>query len=47
MAPTEAEATEAPKHSPLNSNFPVFLPEDPALFLPEEEFHDFVQQLVS
>ncbi|KAF2105511.1 hypothetical protein BDV96DRAFT_509274 [Lophiotrema nucula] len=44
MASTDAEA---PKHSPLDSTFPVLLPRDPALFLPEQDFHDFVTNLLS
>ncbi|KAF2192331.1 hypothetical protein K469DRAFT_620476 [Zopfia rhizophila CBS 207.26] len=46
MAAIENKASDAvaetPKHSVLDSKFPVFLPHDPALFLPEAEFQDFV-----
>ena len=37
----------AAKHSVINSTFPVLLPEDPALFMPEAEFQAFIKKLVT
>ena len=37
-------ANNAPIHSVLNSSFPVLLPEDAALFLPEPEFQALVKR---
>ncbi|KAF2709464.1 hypothetical protein K504DRAFT_467424 [Pleomassaria siparia CBS 279.74] len=35
------------KHSVINSTFPVLLPKDPALFMPEAEFQEFVKKIVT
>ncbi|KAJ4286049.1 hypothetical protein N0V90_013396 [Kalmusia sp. IMI 367209] len=40
-------ASTAVHHSPLNSTFPVLLPHDAALVLPQDEFDTLVQKLVT
>jgi hypothetical protein len=47
MAETPADGTSAPKHSPLNSSFPVLLPYDESLFLPDAEFRAIVQKAIA
>ncbi|CAO2657152.1 Nn.00g032780.m01.CDS01 [Neocucurbitaria sp. VM-36] len=44
---TEGAAGDGRKHSMLDSSFPVLLPEDAALFMPEGEFQAFVKQLIA
>ncbi|KAF1842258.1 uncharacterized protein K460DRAFT_345940 [Cucurbitaria berberidis CBS 394.84] len=38
------DAAHGSQHSVLDSSFPVLLPEDPALFMPEGEFQAFVKK---
>ncbi|KAF2476598.1 uncharacterized protein BDR25DRAFT_300542 [Lindgomyces ingoldianus] len=38
---------DAPKHSVLNSTFPVLLPQDDLLFMPEPEFQSSIRKLVA
>ncbi|KAF2007352.1 hypothetical protein P154DRAFT_517102 [Amniculicola lignicola CBS 123094] len=45
MASTTQD-TAAPRHSVLDSKFPVLLPHDASLFMPEAEFQAFVKTLV-
>jgi hypothetical protein len=45
MATNNALA-EAPKHSVLNSTFPVLLPKDELLHMPEDEFQAHVKKLL-
>ncbi|KAH7402861.1 hypothetical protein BKA66DRAFT_404664 [Pyrenochaeta sp. MPI-SDFR-AT-0127] len=40
---TQGISNQGPKHSILNSSFPVLLPEDNALFMPEVDFQRFVR----
>ena len=44
---TEAKSVDAPvqKHSVLNSSFPVLLPYDEAIFLPEDQFQVLMRKL--
>jgi hypothetical protein len=44
---SKQETDGAAKHSVINSTFPVLLPEDPALFMPEAEFQAFIKKLVT
>jgi hypothetical protein len=44
---SKQEMDGATKHSIINSTFPVLLPEDPALFMPEAEFQAFIRNIVT
>jgi hypothetical protein len=46
---TEIAAEEATllKHTPLDSSFPVLLPYNESLFLPEDQFQDYVRKIVT
>jgi hypothetical protein len=47
MASEQKMDGAATEHSVINSTFPVLLPKDPALFMPEAEFQAFITKLVT
>ena len=46
MAETPADGASAQKHSALDSSFPVLLPYDESLFLPDGDFQAIVQKAI-
>ncbi|KAF2818712.1 hypothetical protein CC86DRAFT_308464 [Ophiobolus disseminans] len=44
---SDTVASSPPKHSVMNSSFPVLLPEDKSLFLPENEFQALIRREVA
>ncbi|KAF2641690.1 hypothetical protein P280DRAFT_548352 [Massarina eburnea CBS 473.64] len=45
--PGSPGATPSHRHSPLDSSFPVFLPYNKSIFLPEDQFQDYVRKVVA